>query len=57
MKWKRKSGQIIETNDLKETVKHCKAVGWMPLSEDDPKPETPDYTPKKEDGRFRRGKS
>ena len=28
MKWIKKNGNKIETNDLKETVEYCKSLGW-----------------------------
>lgn len=28
MKWIRPSGSEIETNDRKETIEHCKSLGW-----------------------------
>jgi len=32
MKWIRPSGTEIETNDRKETIKHCKSLGWKEKS-------------------------
>lgn len=28
MKWIKPSGIEIETNDLEETIKYCKSLGW-----------------------------
>lgn len=28
MKWIKPSGLEIETNDSKETIDHCKSIGW-----------------------------
>lgn len=34
MKWIRPSGLEIETNDLEETVKYCKSLGWKEKKEE-----------------------
>lgn len=44
MKWIKKNGNKIETNDLKETIEYCKSLGWK-----EDKPEKEAKKPAKKD--------
>lgn len=37
MKWTKPSGVEVETNDMPETIKYCRSLGWQEVSEDAPK--------------------